>query len=304
MSAGQQHLPELPAGSRVLVAGCGFVGLQVARLLHEKGWDVTGVTHSQASATALVGEPFPVVACDITDRAALAGLATFAGESGGGFAAVVDAVSSGRGGAEAYRRVYLEGARCLLEALQPQRFIFTSSTSVYAQTGGELVDEQSPAEPERETGRILRETEELVLSHGGQVARLGGIYAPERWVLWRKFRSGEAVIEGDGSRILNQIHRDDAAAALVFLLSEVQEGGIFNVTDGAWPTLREVYEAFARATGQPLPPFGPVNLERKRGWTHKRVVTSRLQQLGWQPEYRGIARAIPEARALERFLKK
>ena len=282
------------------MAGCGFVGLQAARRLHAKGLRVTGLTHSQASASALAGEPFPVVACDIADRAALAALA----QENGGFPAVLDAVSSGRGGADAYRRAYLEGARSLLETLRPQRFLFTSSTSVYAQTGGEPVDEQSPAEPQRETGRILRETEELVLSHGGQVARLGGIYAPERWVLWRKFCSGEAVIEGDGSRYLNQIHRDDAAAALVFLLAEVSEPGLFNVTDGTWPTLREVYEAFARATNRPLPPYGPVNPDRKRGWTHKRVLTTRLQQLGWQPEYRGVTKAIAAVRALVRQEKR
>lgn len=296
VSAATVELPALPEGSRVLVAGCGFVGVEVARRLHRLGWQVTGATHTQSSAEALAGEPFRVVACDINDRAALAALAAEAG----GFQAVVDAVSSGRGGPEAYRIAYLQGVQSLLETLRPERFIFVSSTSVYAQVDGALVDENSPAEPERETGRILRETEELVLKQGGQVARLGGIYAPERWVLWRKFRDGEAIVEGDGGRFINQIHRDDAASALVFLLTEVAQSGIFNVTDGSWPTQREVYEAFARVTGKALPPFGPVDPNRKRGWTHKRVSTAKLRGLGWQPKYKSVAQVIPLARALDR----
>ena len=55
---------------------------------------------------------------------------------------------------------------------------FTSSTSVYAQGDGEWVTEESPAEPDRETGRVLRATEEFVLAGGGIVARLAGIYGP------------------------------------------------------------------------------------------------------------------------------
>ena len=52
--------------------------------------------------------------------------------------------------------------------------LFTSSTSVYAQRDGEWVTEESAAEPDNETGRILRTTEELILDRGGIVARLGG----------------------------------------------------------------------------------------------------------------------------------
>jgi len=67
-----------------------------------------------------------VTACDITDRAAIARLPAVE--------AVVHCASSGRGGVEQYRAVYLEGARALSELLAPRVFVFTSSTSVYAQT--------------------------------------------------------------------------------------------------------------------------------------------------------------------------
>ena len=98
------------------------------------------------------------------------------------------------------------------------RFFFTSSTSVYAQTDGSWVDESSLAEPTRETGKILRETEEIVLRAGGIVARVAGIYGPGRSFLLRKFLAGEAVIDRERDRFLNQVHRDDIASAMLLLM--------------------------------------------------------------------------------------
>lgn len=263
--------------SRVLVAGCGFVGLAAARQFHALGWQVVGLTHSPDSAAQLAGEPFPVIACDVNDRARLAEL--------GAFDAVVDCVSSGRGGAEAYQTVYFEGARSLIETLKPAQFVFTSSTSVYAQMDGSTVTEASPAEPDRETGQILRATETLVVNAGGAVARLAGIYGPGRWALVQKFLEGRAVLEGDGERLINQIHRDDAAGALVFMVTRALASGIYNVADNSSVTQKAAYETLAAHFSQPMPPSGPVDMNRKRGWTSKRVSSAKLQALGWELSY-------------------
>ena len=265
------------------VAGCGFVGLATARRLHDRGWRVIGGTHSPESAAALAGEAFSVVACDITDRAAISRLPSVD--------AVIHCASSGRGGVEQYRAVYLEGARALAETLAPKQFIFTSSTSVYAQTDGSVVTEESAAVPDRETGRVLRETEGFVIARGGCVARLAGIYGPARSVLLKKFLSGEAVIEGDGARVINQAHRDDIASALVHLL-EKHARGIYNVCDDEPMTQRAVYEWLAAHCKKPLPPSGPIDPDRKRGWTSKRVSNAKLRTLGWSPQFSSFRDAI------------
>ncbi len=271
----------------VLVVGCGFVGEAAADLFHAAGWTVTGWTHSEESAARLAGvKPYPVAAHDITDpdhvREAARNL-----PGGGELNALLDCVSSGRGGGpEAYRQVYLEGARNLRAAFRAARFVYTGSTSVYAQTDGSAVDEESPAEPDRETGRILRETEAVVLAApGGGVARLAGIYGPGRSNLLRKFLAGEAVIEGDGGRWLNQIHRDDAAAALFRLAQADAPPGVYNVADDSPLTQSELYRALAAEFGRELPPHGPEDRNRKRGWTSKRVQNGRLRALGWQPRW-------------------
>ena len=262
---------------RIVIAGCGFVGLAVARVFHSIGWDVLGLTHSAESAEALKGEAFPVAPCDISNAEAVGAIAAQPGKNAD---AVIHCASSGRGGADAYRSVYLEGARNLLDAFAPARLVFTSSTSVYAQADGAVVNEDSAAEPPRETGSILREAEELVLARGGTVARLAGIYGPGRSVLLRKFFSGEAVIEGDGSRIVNQLHRDDIASALRMLI-EKSAAEIFNVSDNAPMPQREIYAWLAHRFARPVPPLGPIDPNRKRGWTSKRVSNAKLRALGW-----------------------
>ena len=273
--------------AHVLIVGCGFVGEAATDLFHAAGWRVTGWTHSAESAARLgAGKPYPVSARDITDPAAV--LAAAREFPGGTPDVLVDCVSSGRGGGvEQYRRVYLDGARHLLAGFPAARVIYTGSTSVYAQTDGAWVDETSPAVPDRETGRVLRETENVILNApgGGTVARLAGIYGPSRSNLLRKFLSGEAIIEGDGTRWLNQIHRDDAAAALFRLAQPGTPPGVYNVADDNPLTQRGLYRALADLYDRPLPPTGPVDLQRKRGWTSKRVSNARLRALGWRPVY-------------------
>jgi nucleoside-diphosphate-sugar epimerase len=186
---------------KVLIAGCGFVGLAAARLFHAQGWTVAGCSYSEESAARLVGEPFPVRSCDISNPESLQ-----THQDWQAMDAVVHCASSGRGGADAYRRVYLEGLRNLSEILAPRLLIFTSSTSVYAQTDGAWVTEESEAAPDRETGRVLREAEDFLLERRGAVARLAGIYGPGRSVLLRKF------FEGDDLRMAREAFRLPHAA--------------------------------------------------------------------------------------------
>src|SRR4026208_894532 len=155
---------------RILIAGCGYVGQATADLFHAAGWDAEGWTASEKSASA---KPYPICQIDISNRDQVA-------ERPGTFDAVIHCASSRGGGFESYRQIYLNGARNLLDRFAGTRMLFTSSTSVYAQRDGSWVTEESETKPARETGRILLETEKIVLGRGGTVARLSGIYGPGR----------------------------------------------------------------------------------------------------------------------------
>jgi nucleoside-diphosphate-sugar epimerase len=171
--------------------------------------------------------------------------------------------------------------------------LYTSSTSVYAQTDGSVVTEPCPADPERETGKLLLQAEAITLAAGGIVARLSGIYGPGRSVILQKFLTGSAIIEEDGRRFLNQIHRDDAARALFHLAASGIRGEVFNVCDSTPLSQLECYQALASIFSRPLPPTGPRDANRKRGWTHKRVSNAKLIATGWLPRFPSFLDAAP-----------
>ena len=263
--------------SKVLVVGAGYLGGEVVRVFRKAGWD--------AQAASLGGGEGSL-ACDVSDVDSVSALPDAD--------AVVHCAASGRGGDDAYRRVYLEGCRNLVRRFPEAKLVFTSSSSVYAQHEGELVTEDSETIPDRATGEILLEAEKVVLDAGGVVARLAGIYGPGRSVLLRKFLDGEAVIEEDGRRYINQIHRDDAARAIFHLIGLIPfpAGEIFNVADSVTMTQLGVYQGLAEIFGKDLPPGGPRDLNRKRGWTHKRVSNAKLRETGWEPDYPGFLDAV------------
>lgn len=275
---------------RILIAGCGYVGEAAADLFHERGWEVEGWTASAQSAARLSTKPYAVRAVDIADGEAVSAVHHE-------IDVVLQCVSSGGGDAEKYRRVYLKGARNLIQAFPTAALLFMSSTSVYAQNHGDLVDETSPANPAHEKGQILREAEELVLAHRGIVARLGGIYGPGRSFLLRKFLAGEAVLDHLDDHFINQAHRDDIVSAM-FLLAERRaelEGQIYNVVDDQPIVAREVYEWLSSHLHRPLPRTGKVPSSRKRGESNKRVSNKKLRALGWAPRYPNFGAAMSKS---------
>jgi nucleoside-diphosphate-sugar epimerase len=269
-----------------LVIGCGYLGAELLRELTRTGWKSTGITLSESSAAALRSEGLKVVAADLRTS-------DFRILTENHPAVIIHCASSGKGGPPAYREIFLETTKRLLKETGFEHLIFTSSTSVYAQTDGSMVTEKDLAEPERETGKILRDTEELVLAHQGTVLRLSGIYGPGRCVPLQKLLSGEAVIEGDGERIMNSIHRDDAVTAFS-LAARHRWQGILNVADDTPVTQLEWFQWVCARTGRPLPPFVPRDLSRKRAWTSKRVSNAKLRSLGWSSQYPSFREGVAE----------
>ena len=81
------------------------------------------------------------------------------------------------------RTVYVEGLANVLDALgEPGRFVYVSSTGVYAQRDGEAVDETAATEPESESGRVVLEAERLLRARrpAAVILRFAGIYGPGR----------------------------------------------------------------------------------------------------------------------------
>lgn len=262
--------------AKLLIAGFGFLGEALNRRFVADGWQVDGMSR-RGGVDARV--------CDLTSAGALAGWQ-------GDYDLVIHCAATGGGDADAYRAVYREGSRHLLARFPKTPMIFISSSSVYGQTDHSEVTEMSAADPDAETGKVLREAEQLVLDAGGAVVRLSALCGPKRCYTLKTLLNGNARLDGQGERVLNYIHRDDAAAACAVLARHWRQasGCIFNVSAASLTQL-QCYQMLASAYNRPLPERRGVEAQsglRRRGQTSKWVNSAKVKALGWSPEYGDI----------------
>jgi nucleoside-diphosphate-sugar epimerase len=236
----------------VLIAGCGDLGTEVGLRFAALGHRVVGLRRSAHVLPAeITGQSVdlsrerPEIPAD-TEFVVMPIAPSYA----------AGAPRSG----ETYRSTYLDTLRNLLDALDaaavtPRRFLLVSSTAVYAVSDGSVVDESTPARPETPNAVILLEAEELLRSRqpGAVVFRLTGVYGPGREQLITQVRESRAAPVGPGHHT-NRIHRDDAAAAIVHLLTmHAQPAPLYIGVDSAPVERDEVVEFLAAELGATLP---------------------------------------------------
>ena len=275
---------------RILIIGCGYVGIPLGAELARFGHEVFGVRRSADADEKLKAAGISPLVADISNRTDLEKLPR-------DFDWIVNTVSSTKGGAAEYEQVYLNGTRNLIDWLAanpPKKFVYTSSTSVYGQTDGSLVKESSPTEPQSETSRILVQTEKLLLDAVQQkkfpavILRVAGIYGPERGHLFLQYLKNEARMSGKGERLINMIHRDDLVGAIMAALKNGRAGEVYNAVDDEPVPQIHFFRWLSETLGKYMPPFATEaeTAERKRGLTQKKVSNRKLKmELGYQFKY-------------------
>ncbi|MCE3028050.1 SDR family oxidoreductase [Salinicola sp. JS01] len=264
-----------------LILGCGDIGTQLGKQLIAAGHRVIG---ARRNAGALEGTGIEPVALDVTDDAALAALpdADF----------VVYAVTADRFEESAYAAAYPEGLKAVIAQFAqretpPKRLFFVSSTSVYAQQGGEEVDETSPTEPNGFSGTLMREAEQALLDHTlpGTVVRLSGIYGPGRDRLIRQVKEGR-IAAANPPMYSNRIHRDDCAGVLAHLIGMAERDepleSIYLASDGESAPLHEVMAWIAKQLEVETPEVIQSPLRRR---SSKRCNNARLRASGYTFHY-------------------
>jgi len=270
---------------RILIAGCGYLGSALGVELAREGHEVWGLRRGAWQAPAGIR---PLQA-DLTRTDSLSALPE-------GIDTVFYTAAAGSRDPVHYREVYLDGVGNLVRALaelgeRPRRFLYTSSTSVYAQHRGEWVDEESVTRPTRETSEIVLLGERLLRSsgEGSVVLRLGGLYGPQRTGLVERVRRGEARLRPGPRHYTNRIHRDDAVAALLHLMELTEPAPIYLGVDSEPSDEAEVYRWLAqRLAVEPPQPAGPDEAPRTRAGS-KRCSNERLRATGFHfryPSYR------------------
>lgn len=196
-------------GKRVFIIGAGYVGSAAAELLRLAGHSVSTGRRSprlkgEFKMDVLNSETYPneLLEAEI----------------------VIYCVSADNYSDDAYRSAYVDGLRNIISFLRANpnklvRFIFVSSTGVYAQSDGQEVTEQSETAPLNFSGKRLLEGEALLkeLKVSSVALRFSGIYGPGRAPLVDEVRSARQFSSLRLATFSNRIHRDDCARMLHFI---------------------------------------------------------------------------------------
>jgi len=150
--------------------------------------------------------------------------------------------------------IALESTRIL-----PTRFVYISTSGVYGDCGGALVDESRAPNPQ--SARALRRADaeaQLALwckSRGTAlvILRAPGIYAAERLPLAR-LRAGTPVLREADDVYTNHIHADDLARIVIAALSRARAGRAYNASDDSWMKMGDYFDLVADSFGLPHPP--------------------------------------------------
>jgi nucleoside-diphosphate-sugar epimerase len=289
----------------VVILGCGYVGIELGRQLQDEH-KVVGVRRSEAGIEAIEAAGFTGVQADLTEPDSFDAIPDAD--------AVVFAASSGGRDAEAAREIYVTAQERAIEHFAsrespPDRYIYTSSTGVYGDHGGDWVDEETPLDPQTDKTAVLAEAERVALesakAHGidGTVARYAGLYGPDRYRLERYL---DGPVTGG---YLNMVHRDDAGGAVAFLLEEdCARGEVVLVVDDEPVSKWAFADWLAAACDEPPPPkqtkaerLADDDLSttaRRRIQTSKRCSNDKLRELGYEfsfPNFREGYRAAVDA---------
>ena len=270
----------------ITILGCGYLGSALAKQCISKGWTVSALTRNSAKAKDLRAMGVDkVIEAQIEDENWHDQL-----DSSQDF--VVNCVGAASSDAQGYISSYIEGQDSVMKWLKQgsvKTFVFTSSTSVYPQSGKRFVDETASCVGVSEKGGLLLAAEQKCFPPVSSISRsfilrLSGLYGPGRHLLMNKVKQGEDI-DGNEDRILNLIHRDDAANAVISCLQadESNLGRIYNVSDGTHATRGQIVAWLAELLNLSTPSFKG---DDEEGTPNRKVSNNRiLDDLSWSPEY-------------------
>lgn len=275
----------------ITIFGCGYLGQVLVTRCLDKGWAISALTRNSETAAKLRSLGVSLVVEDQLEGTAwheqLNPVQDF----------VVNCVGAASRDLDGYRRSYVEGQESVgkwLEEGKAGTLLFTSSISVYPQSGGVSVDESSSTAGASERGCLLLEAEEKCLASSvcverNFVLRLAGLYGPGRHLMVEKLKGGKPF-EGNANRTLNLIHIADAADAVLHCLeSETAiRSGVYNVSDGSHFSRGEIVSWLAEKLGVEITPF--LENDGMRIPDRKVCINKIKSDLKWEPRYNSFVK--------------
>ncbi len=249
----------------VLIAGCGYVGQRLALRLQAQH-DVTGLVRSAGRAAELERLGIRALAIDLDRVRAGAAIPERLDQE----AILYLTPPPVLGESDLRLDRFLQ-----LATVPPRTFVYMSTTGVYGDTAGAVVDESSAVQPRTDRGRRRVSAEEMTRVWCNErrvrrvVLRVPGIYGPDRLPL-EQLRRSEPVVREREAGINNRIHVDDLVEACAQAVANPDARGVYNITDGRPFSSTTFINLVAKVAGLPPPPqvsmdeaqltFGPERL--------------------------------------------
>ena len=146
-----------------------------------------------------------------------------------------------------------------LASVPPHTFVYMSTTGVYGDTAGAVVDESSVVQPRTDRARRRISAEEMTRVWCTErrvrrvVLRVPGIYGPDRLPLER-LRHYEPVVREREAGINNRIQVEDLVEACTCAITNSEARGVYNITDGRPLSSTTFINMVAKVAGLPAPP--------------------------------------------------
>ena len=236
---------------QVYIAGCGDIGVRVARRWQQQRMTVTGIVRSDSSVQQLNAQELPALACDFGLTACC--LPALAPAS----LIYYFVPPPAAGQHDSHCRQFLH---CLdQQGVTPLRIVAISTTGVYGDRGGELVSEEAPPNPQVDRAYRRYDMECQLRAwceqHGVDliILRVGGIYGPGRLPLER-IRKGIPILQQALAPKTNRIHAEDLAEICVAAARVDKRYRVYNVSDGSDSNMSEYFLTLADFFKLPAPP--------------------------------------------------
>jgi nucleoside-diphosphate-sugar epimerase len=282
---------------RLLILGCGDVGMRLLPLLRAR-FRVFAVTSQPERRAALRAAGAVPIVADLDRRATLRRLARLAPN-------IVHLAPPQADGA-------LDRRTRHLAAILPERarLVYISTSGVYGDCGGAVIDETRPVAPQNARARRRVDAEQVlrrwaVGSHSAlSILRVPGIYAENRLPL-KRLEQGTPALSAQDDVYTNHIHADDLARIIERALYRGLPGRVYHAVDDSEMKMGDYFDAVADAFALPRPArLARAALERAVSpmllsfmSESRRMSNRRMKaELGVRLRYARVADALAQAR--------
>lgn len=244
---------------RLLIVGCGDVGLRVARGLGTRV-RVLALTSSADRVQDLRDRDITPLRGNLDAPRTLRRLAGLAQH-------VVHLAPPASDAGTAWWRDLRTQA--LLRALRlrtpPFAFVYASTSGVYGDCGGALVNEARPVRPQTPRAQRRVDAERQVRFFGRTtgaqacILRIPGIYAADRagGTPRERLAKGTPVLRSEDDVYTNHVHADDLARMVLAALWRGRPQRVYNASDDSQLKMGDYFDLAADLHGLPRPPRVP-----------------------------------------------